>query len=173
MANEEKIDITEYSNDENKFEINEITNEIQKNFDDYSHEQPQSPQPNEEIEINKLKNNKLKKNKNGNESERLRIIAEMSKFREERKKIAEEGDANYFEEIDDEAIETASVRSFSTATSTIAPSVVKIRTRKELQYRNKKQFSKKNLRVKGEANAFNREKKKNVEEIKDMRDCYY
>ncbi|XP_045618945.1 uncharacterized protein [Procambarus clarkii] len=100
---------------------------------------------------------------------RTALIRQLAKARELRQQAEENGeDPPILEDlIDDSFSDICSIKSFSTTTSSIAPREVKHRTHKDLQRREKKQISKKSLRVKGEANAFKRNKHENEAVIKE------
>ncbi|XP_047478510.1 LOW QUALITY PROTEIN: serine/threonine-protein kinase rio2-like [Penaeus chinensis] len=100
---------------------------------------------------------------------RLLFIKQLAKARELRQHYEENGEeAPPLEDLIDESIsDVHSVCSFSTTASTIEPEEVKRRMQKDLTRREKKQVSKKNLRVKGEANAYRRSKLANEATIKE------
>lgn len=97
------------------------------------------------------------------------LIRQARKARLQRKEAESKGEIPVpFEDFLSEAFdESASMCSFSTTASSIPPEKVKFRTQKDLERLQNKQISKKSLRVKGEANAFNRMKKANRETIQE------
>lgn len=101
---------------------------------------------------------------------RLALIKQLARARELRQKAEEAGEEPPLLDdlIDDSISDICSVRSFSTTKSSIAPGEVRYRTTKDLDRKAKKQVSKKNLRVKGEANAYRRKKKENEDAIREM-----
>ncbi|KAK8742204.1 hypothetical protein OTU49_002176, partial [Cherax quadricarinatus] len=123
----------------------------------------------ENLRENKTNNCRKEKGKHLNHEARLALIKQLAKARELRQKAEENGEEPPLLEdvIDDSFSDLCSIRSFSTVASSISPQDVKHRTQKDLIRREKKQVSKKNLRVKGEANAFRRIKKQNEAVIKE------
>lgn len=113
--------------------------------------------------------NSRKKGKQLQQEARMALIKQLAKAREARQQAEEKGeDPPSLEDfIDDSLSDVCSVRSFSTTASSIDPREVKHRTHRDLEKRHKKQISKKNLRVKGEANAFRRVKKQNEATARD------
>lgn len=110
-----------------------------------------------------------KKGKQLQQEARMALIKQLAKAREARQQAEEKGEQPPLLEdfIDDSLSDICSVRSFSTTASSIDPRDVKHRTHRDLEKRQKKQVSKKNLRVKGEANAFRRIKKQNEVTARD------
>lgn len=110
-----------------------------------------------------------KKGKDADRETRMLFIKQLAKARELRQHCEENGEeAPPLEDmIDDSMSDIHSVRSFSTTASTIQPEDVKRRTQRDLTRREKKQVAKKNLRVKGEANAYRRSKLANQATIKE------
>ena len=127
-----------------------------------------SGEDSEEKEVEE--NNPRKKGKRLQQEARMALIKQLAKAREARQMAEEKGeDPPSLEDfIDDSFSEVCSVRSFSTTASSIDPREVKHRTNKDLERRQKKQISKKNLRVKGEANAFRRTKHQNENTVRDL-----
>ncbi|KAK3856113.1 hypothetical protein Pcinc_037536 [Petrolisthes cinctipes] len=111
-----------------------------------------------------------KKGKELQAEARLALIKQLARARELRQKAEEAGEEPPLIDdlIDDSISDICSIRSFSTTKSSIAPGEIKHRTSKDLDRRQKRQISKKNLRVKGEANAYRRNKKENQSTIRDM-----
>lgn len=137
-------------------------------------EDPKTQDPVKEVEEDgseeesKPENCPRKKGKEMDSAARMALIKQLARARELRQKAEENGDETLLDDLmGDSVSDICSVRSFSTTASTISPSTVKHRTQKDLTKREKKQVSKKNMRVKGEANAFNRQKKENVATIRD------
>lgn len=110
-----------------------------------------------------------RKGKQIQQEARMALIKQLAKAREARQQAEENGEEPPLLEnfIDDSLSDVCSVRSFSTTASSIDPRDVKHRTHKDLERRQKKQVSKKNLRVKGEANAYRRIKKQNEATLRD------
>lgn len=108
-------------------------------------------------------NSSRKKGKQLQQEARLALIKQLAKAREARQQAEEKGEKppSLEDFIDDSLSDVCSVRSFSTTASSIDPQEIKHRTHRDLDRRQKKQIPKKNLRVKGEANAFRRMKKEN------------
>lgn len=115
------------------------------------------------------RHSRRKKGKDADRDARLLFIKQLAKARELRQHCEENGEeAPPLEDmIDDSMSDIHSVRSFSTTASTIEPEEIKRRLQKDLTRREKKQVSKKNLRVKGEANAYRRSKLANAATIKE------
>uniref|UniRef100_A0A0P4WHN5 Serine/threonine-protein kinase RIO2 n=1 Tax=Scylla olivacea TaxID=85551 RepID=A0A0P4WHN5_SCYOL len=109
------------------------------------------------------KSNLHKKGKQLQQEARMALIKQLAKAREARQQAEEKGEKppSLEDFIDDSLSDVCSVRSFSTTASSIDPREIKHRTHRDLDRRQKKQIPKKNLRVKGEANAFRRMKKQN------------
>lgn len=124
--------------------------------------------PDEKDEVEKESNNR-KKGKHLQQEARMALIKQLAKAREARQKAEEKGEEPPLLEdfIDDSLSDICSVRSFSTTASSINPKDVKHRTHRDLERRQNKQISKKNLRVKGEANAYRRMKKQNEATVRD------
>ncbi|KAA0183968.1 hypothetical protein HAZT_HAZT010670 [Hyalella azteca] len=106
---------------------------------------------------------------------RQAMMEKLVKAREQRKKAEENGEVvpNLMEVMestrqDDDRLTCIS---FSTRASTVDPVVLKLRAQREYEKKEQKQISKKNLRVKGEANAYTRAKKENVNNIKQSMAC--
>lgn len=120
-------------------------------------------------EESKGKNYSRKKGKDLDREARMTLIKQLARARELRQKAEENGEQSPLLEdfIDDSVSDLCSMMSFSTTASTIAPRDVKHRTQKDLKRRTKQQISKKNLRVKGEANACRRTRKQNEAMIKE------
>ncbi|XP_071539229.1 uncharacterized protein RIOK2 [Panulirus ornatus] len=117
----------------------------------------------EDSKQNESKNCFRKKGKDLDQEARMILIKQLARARELRQKAEETGEQPPLLDdfIDDSLSDMCSVKSFSTVASTIAPRDVKRRTQKDLERRAKRQISKKNLRVKGEANAHRRTKIQN------------
>lgn len=115
------------------------------------------------------RHSRRKKGKDADRDARLLFIKQLAKARELRQHCEENGEeAPPLEDMIDESMsDIHSVRSFSTTASTIEPEEIKRRLQKDLTRREKKQVSKKNLRVKGEANAYRRSKLANAATIKE------
>lgn len=124
--------------------------------------------PDEKDEVEKESNNR-KKGKHLQQEARMALIKQLAKAREARQRAEEKGEEPPLLEdfIDDSLSDICSVRSFSTTASSINPKDVKHRTHRDLERRQSKQVSKKNLRVKGEANAYRRTKKQNEATLRD------
>lgn len=101
--------------------------------------------------------------------DRVSLIQQFKKARSIRKEAEIEGriPPSLEDVIDDTFNDSASMVSFSTTSSVIPPGKVKLLARKDIEKLQKKQISKKRIRVKGEANAFNRMKKQNNDVIKE------
>lgn len=110
-----------------------------------------------------------KKGKQIQQEARMALIKQLAKAREARQRAEENGEEPPLLEdfIDDSLSDVCSIRSFSTTASSIDPRDVKHRTHRDLERRQKKQVSKKNLRVKGEANAYRRMKKQNESTVRE------
>lgn len=123
----------------------------------------------EEKEKEVEESNPRKRGKQLQQEARMALIKQLAKAREARQEAEEKGeDPPSLEDfIDDSLSDVCSVRSFSTTASSIDPREVKHRTHRDLEKRQKKQISKKNIRVKGEANAFRRIKKQNEATVRD------
>ncbi|XP_076033874.1 RIO kinase 2 [Oratosquilla oratoria] len=122
----------------------------------------------EEESCGRSRRRKEKKGKDINAESRKILIEQLARARQARQTATAAGEEppSLMDLIDDSVSDICSIRSFSTTASSIAPGVVKHRTRKDLERNQKKQISKKKLRVKGESNAYNRVKKENQDTIK-------
>ncbi|ROT63355.1 putative serine/threonine-protein kinase RIO2 [Penaeus vannamei] len=147
---------------------------IEKNLEnDESEELNKDTKKEEEVEETPSevseRHSRRKKGKDADRDARLLFIKQLAKARELRQHCEENGEeAPPLEDmIDDSMSDIHSVRSFSTTASTIEPEEIKRRLQKDLTRREKKQVSKKNLRVKGEANAYRRSKLANAATIKE------
>ncbi|KAG0716311.1 Serine/threonine-protein kinase RIO2 [Chionoecetes opilio] len=127
-------------------------------------EDPSADSSGEEEKDEDEKRSQRKKGKQLQAEARTALIQQLVKAREARHKAEENGEdpPSLGAFIDDSLSEVCSVRSFSTTASSIDPREVKHRTHKDLDRKQKKQIPKKNLRVKGEANAFKRIKNDNA-----------
>lgn len=110
-----------------------------------------------------------KKGKQLQQEARMTLIKQLAKVREARQRAEENGEEppSLEDFMDDSLSDICSVKSFSTTASSIDPRDIKHRTHRDLERRQKKQVSKKNLRVKGEANAYRRIKKQNEATARD------
>ncbi|XP_068210884.1 uncharacterized protein RIOK2 [Palaemon carinicauda] len=115
------------------------------------------------------RHSRKKKTRDVNDEARLALVKQLAKAREVRQQAEKKGEEvpSLDDLIDDSMSDICSMLSFSTTASTIPPEEVKRRMAKDLDKRDKRQISKKNLRVKGEANAYRRIKKQNEDTIKD------
>lgn len=115
------------------------------------------------------RHSRKKKARDTNDEARLALVRQLAKAREIRQQAEKNGEEvpSLNDLIDDSMSDICSVLSFSTTASTIPPEEVKKRMAKDLERRDKKQISKKNLRVKGEANAYRRSRKENADTIKE------
>lgn len=115
------------------------------------------------------KQSKKKKMKDLNREARLELVKQIARARELRQKAEQNGEEPPFLDdlIDDSISDICSIRSFSTTASTIPPEDIKNRMTRDLAKRDRRQISKKNLRVKGEANAYRRAKMENADAIKE------
>ncbi|XP_063605493.1 uncharacterized protein LOC134780613 [Penaeus indicus] len=119
--------------------------------------------------VEKQKELNERRKKDGNKEARLLFIKHLANAREVRQLCEENGEeAPPLGDLLQETMsDVHSVCSFSTTASTIEPEEIKRRMQKDLTRREKKQISKKNLRVKGEANAYRRSKLANEATIKE------
>ncbi|XP_042227115.1 serine/threonine-protein kinase rio2-like isoform X2 [Homarus americanus] len=141
-----------------------------EDFEDQSLEAVlEDQEENDEEKGNMAKRCSKKKGKDLDREARMALIKQLAKARELRQKVEENGDEKPLldDVIDMTVSDICSVKSFSTTTSSISPRDIKFRMQKNLERREKKQVSKKNLRVKGEANAYRRAKKQNDAAIKE------
>lgn len=124
------------------------------------------PDENDEVQE---ESSQRKKGKQLQQEARMALIKQLAKAREARQRAEENGEEPPLLEdfIDDSLSDICSVRSFSTTASSIDPRTVKHRTHRDLERRQNKQISKKNLRVKGEANAYRRMKKQNEVTVRE------
>lgn len=115
------------------------------------------------------KQSKKKKMKDLNREARLELVKQIARARELRQKAEQNGEEPSLLDdlIDDSISDICSIRSFSTTASTIPPEDIKNRMTRDLAKRDRRQISKKNLRVKGEANAYRRAKMENADAIKE------
>ena len=177
LENENENDgdsISEEIEEENSDSVDEIENDDGESNGEDESENFKGDNDNKKSDFISIKNNSTDgadivetNNKLDKESARLKLISEMSKLRQVRRGIEDEEDQivdNSEPTLDTDDI--CSVRSFSTTASTISPNMVKHRMRRDLEKQKKREIPKKNLRVKGEANAYNRIKKQNKETIK-------
>ncbi|KAF2351709.1 RIO2 kinase winged helix domain N-terminal [Trinorchestia longiramus] len=106
---------------------------------------------------------------------RKAMMQKLVQAREQRKEAQENGETapNLLEVMENarQDDDRLTCISFSTSASTVDPAVLKMRAQKELEKMQQKQVSKKNLRVKGEANAYTRMKKENSNNIKMSMEC--